>query len=89
MSGRLAMGFATKTRPLLFLRRTSTELIESGEWAVMMDGGVVSGAGGRLGTGGGVISSLVAAAIPKSNVGMSCGGDDRGFDAVLVRLAFF
>ena len=89
MSGRLAMGFATKTRPLLFLRRTSTELIESGEWAVMMDGGVVNGAGGRLGTGGGVMASLVAAAIPKSNVGMSCGGDDRGLDTVLVRLAFF
>ncbi len=51
-----------------------------------MDGGVLKGAAGRFAIGGGVIASLVAAAIPKSKEGMSCGGDDRAF---IARLDFF
>lgn len=55
----------------------------------IMDGGVLKGATGRFTMGGGVMMSLPAAEIPESDEGISCGGDDRGFDTFIVRLVFF
>lgn len=82
MRGRLAMGFATTMAlSTLFLRNASTDFIDNGVFVATNDGGGVKGAAGRF---RGVMTPLVAAEIPKSNEGMSCGG----FDKAMVCLDF-
>ena len=84
MRGRLAIGFATT----MFLWVVATELIDSGVFVTITDGGVIYGAAARVAPGGGVMASLEVAETPKSKEGMSGGGDDKGFDSSMVRLAF-
>ena len=86
----MAMGFATTMPPsLLFLYRVSAEIIERGVWATIAGRGVLRGLLGRFAIGGGVMASRDVTDIPKSKEGMSCGGDDKGFETAIVRLVFF
>jgi len=59
---------------------------------IVTDEGVVNGAAGCLGFRGVlqvVFLVLLVEMIPKSNEGVSCGGNDRGAESDLVNFAFF
>jgi len=75
---------------LLVQLDSSTALTRSGICRIV-DGGVVRTVGGHtmgVAGGGGVMASLVFAYIPKSNVGISCGGD-IDVETKLLRFVFF